>query len=68
MNTEELGHILRHDFRVEVKAILSFIEFIIQDIENKDTSKEDMTRNLNILKQTFKKLYEEMGEILNHNN
>ncbi len=57
MNTEELKHVLRHDLKVEVKAALSFIELIIQDIEN-NSSEEEIKKNLKILKQTFKDLSE----------
>lgn len=65
MDKENLVHILRHDLRTEIKASLNFIEFMIQDLEDSNTSEEEIRRNLNILKQTFKNLEQKINEINN---
>ena len=64
MDKENLKHLIKHDLFVELKASLAFIQYFIQDLESQNMNQEEINRNLNILKETFKKLAEQVEEMM----
>ena len=53
-NLEKIIHFMKHDLNIEVASSISFIDYIINDINCNDLS--SAKQNILVLLETFKKL------------